>query len=73
MTFYSNTCKIYTYYFWKRKMVEVIFLPSLKFNLKTIFYSFELQSGAKCLILVTEINRINVKTAAVQNRTVSNY
>lgn len=54
-------------------MVEVIFLLSLKFNLKTIFYSFELQSGAKCLILVNEINRINVKMAVVQNRTVSNY
>lgn len=54
-------------------MVDVIFLPSLKCNLKTIFDSFELQSGAKCLILVTEINRINVKMAAGQNRTVSNY
>lgn len=53
-------------------MVEAIFSPSLKFNLKTIFYSSELQSGAKCLILVTEINRINVKMAAGQNRAVSN-
>lgn len=44
-------------------MVEARFFPSLKFNLKTIFYSLELQSGAKCLIVVTEMNRINVKMA----------